>query len=226
LVGHGTLHWAEQFVDSGLAALLVATEPLWILLLGSFMGQEKINWRNATGLFVGMAGVGILCAPGASLQRASAIGMAAVLLGAFSWAAGVCISPKLRLPVDAVGRAAVPLVCGAAMLLTTAALAGEFSDLDWKAVSARSALGLGYLIVFGSIVAFTAYIWLLEHCRPTLVSTHTFANPVVAVLLGWWLAGEPLNWRLLSSTAAILCAILLVRRGEQRRRSDATEGLD
>jgi len=217
-VGHGTLHWAEQYVDSGLAALLVATEPLWILLLGSFMGQEKINWRNATGLLVGLAGVGILCAPGASLQHSSGIGIAAVLLGAFSWAAGVVVSPKLKLPADAVGRAAVPLVCGAVMLLTTAALTGEFGELHWSAVSMRSALGLGYLIVFGSIVAFTAYIWLLEHCPPTLVATHTFANPIVAVLLGWGLAGEPLSWRLLSSTAAILGAIFLVRRSEKGKR--------
>jgi len=216
-VGHGTLHWAEQYVDSGLAALLVATEPLWILLLGSFMGQEKINWRNACGLLVGLAGVGILCAPGTSWQRSSGIGMAAVLLGAFSWAAGVCISPKLKLPADAVGRAAVPLVCGAVMLLTTAAFAGEFRELHWSAVSPRSALALGYLIVFGSIVAFTAYIWLLKHCPPTLVSTHTFANPIVAVLLGWWLAGEPVSGRLLSSAATILGAIFLVRRGEGRR---------
>jgi drug/metabolite transporter (DMT)-like permease len=216
-IGHGTLHWAEQYVDSGLAALLVATEPLWILLLGSFMGQEKINWRNASGLIVGLAGVGILCAPGAGLQRSSALGMAAVLLGAFSWGAGVCISPKLKLPSDAVGRAAVPLICGAVMLLSTAGVTGEFSRLHWSAVSMRSALGLAYLIVLGSIVAFTAYIWLLEHCPPTLVATHTFANPIVAVLLGWWLAGEPLTWRLLTSTAAILGAILLIRKGENGR---------
>jgi drug/metabolite transporter (DMT)-like permease len=217
-IGHGTLHWAEQYVDSGLAALLVATEPLWILLLGSFMGQEKINWRNATGLLVGLAGVGILCAPGANLQRGSVVGMAAVLLGAFAWAAGVCVSPKLKLPVDAVGRAAVPLVCGAVMLLTTAAFTGEFHALHWSSISRRSAWGLFYLIVLGSIVAFTAYTWLLEHCPPTLVATHTYANPIVAVLLGWWLAGEPLSWRLLTSTAAILGAILLIRWGEERRR--------
>jgi drug/metabolite transporter (DMT)-like permease len=218
-VGHGTLHWAEQYVDSGLAALLVATEPLWILLIGSFMGQEKINWRNATGLLIGLAGVAMLCAPGANLQRSSAIGIAAVLLGAFSWAVGICISPKLKLPSDAIGRAAVPLVCGAVMLLTTGTLTGEFRDLHWSAVSSRSALGLVYLIVFGSIIAFTAYIWLLERCPPTLVATHTFANPIVAVLLGWWLAGESLSWRLLTSTAAILGAIFLIRKGENGRQS-------
>src|SRR6516225_6193489 len=132
LIGHGSLHWAEQHVASGLAALLIATEPMFILLLAWMSGQQRISRLSGLGLAVG--------------------------------------------------------VVGAAMLLVTAGVTGEFHALHWSAVSVKSMLGLAYLIVFGSIVAFTAYTWLLQRCPPALVATHTYANPVVAVLLGWLLA--------------------------------------
>ena len=94
-------------------------------------------------------------------------------------------------------------------------MTGEFQHLHWSAVSLKSILGLGYLITFGSIVAFTAYTWLLQRCPPTLVATHTYANPVVAVLLGWLLAGEPLTMRVAAASVAILGAIVLIRRGKR-----------
>jgi drug/metabolite transporter (DMT)-like permease len=141
--------------------------------------------------------------------------MGAVLLGSLAWSVGVIVSPKLPMPQDSIGRAAVPLLCGAVMLHVAALLTGEYHQVKWHAVSMKSWLGLGYLVVFGSIVTFTAYSWLLEHCSPTLVATHTYANPVVAVLLGWWLAGEPVSMRLALSTSAILAAILLIQRGER-----------
>jgi drug/metabolite transporter (DMT)-like permease len=148
--------------------------------------------------------------------------LVAVLVGALAWAAGVVVSPKLKLPEEAIARTAVPLVCGAAMLLMTAGITGEFHSLHWSVISLRSMLGLAYLIVFGSIVAFTAYTWLLQRCPPTLVATHTYANPVVAVLLGWLLAAEPLNARIVLASVAILGAILLIRRGE-RTASDTSQ---
>jgi drug/metabolite transporter (DMT)-like permease len=214
-VGHGTLHWAEQHVASGLAALLIATEPMFILLLSWASRQQNISRRSALGLACGVVGVAILMASEVSSKDTSLIGIGAVLVGSLSWAAGVVISPKLKLPTDALARTAVPLVCGAAMLLAAAGLTGEFHGLHWSAVSLKSILGLAYLIVFGSIVAFTAYTWLLQRCPPTLVATHTYANPVVAVLLGWLLAAEPLTWRVVLASVAILGAILLIRRGEQ-----------
>ena len=126
--------------------------------------------------------------------------MIAVLVGAASWAVGVCVSPRLRLPRDPVGRTAVPLVCGAVMLLLSAEVSGEFSAVHWSAISLRSWLGLAYLITFGSVVAFTAYTWLLQHCSPTLVATHTFVNPLVAVIVGWLWAGEAINLRIMVAT--------------------------
>lgn len=216
LIGHGTLHWAEQHVASGLAALLIATEPIFILLLAWASGQQKISRLSALGLAFGAIGLAILTGNEVAKGNSSLIGLLAVLLGSLSWAAGVVISPKLKLPTDALARTAVPLVCGAIMLLAAAAVTGEFHALHWSAVSLKSILGLAYLIVFGSIVAFTSYTWLLQRCAPTLVATHTYANPVVAVLLGWLLASEPLTMRVVFASIAILGAIVLIRRGERQ----------
>jgi drug/metabolite transporter (DMT)-like permease len=228
LIGHGSLHWAEQHVASGLAALLIATEPMFILVLAWMSGQQKISRLSALGLAVGVAGVAILTGAELSSKDTSLIGMLAVLLGSLSWAAGVVISPKLKLPTDALARTAVPLVCGAVMLLATAGLTGEFHALHWSTISLKSILGLAFLIFFGSIVAFTAYTWLLQRCPPTLVATHTYANPVVAVLLGWLLAGEPVTVRVLLASVAILGAIVLIRKGEHatERRSVTAASVD
>lgn len=215
LIGHGTLHWAEQHVASGLAALLIATEPMFILVLAWASGQQRISGLSALGLAAGVTGVAILTGVELSRKDASLLGLAAVLTGSLSWSAGVVISPKLKLPTDALARTAVPLVSGAVMLLATAAVTGEFQALDWSRVTLKSILGLGYLITFGSIVAFTAYTWLLQRCPPTVVATHTYANPVVAVLLGWLLAGEALTLRVGLASIAILGAIMLIRKGER-----------
>ena len=215
LIGHGSLHWAEQHVASGLAALLIATEPMFILVLAWMSGQQKISRLSALGLAVGVVGVAILTGVEVSSKDTSLVGMIAVLIGSLSWAAGVVVSPKLKLPTDALARTAVPLVCGAVMLLAAAGVTGEFHALHWSAISLKSILGLAFLIFFGSIVAFTAYTWLLQRCPPTLVATHTYANPIVAVLLGWLLASEPLTARVLLASAAILGAIVLIRKGER-----------
>jgi drug/metabolite transporter (DMT)-like permease len=213
LVGHGSLHWAEQHVSSGLAALLVASEPLWILAIGAAMKQEKINWMNGVGLLLGLVGVGILTFSEFMHFSNLTWGMVAVLIGAASWAVGVCVSPRLRLPADAMGRAAIPLVCGAGMLLVAAGVSGEFSQVHLHSISLRSALGLLYLITFGSIIAFTAYTWLLQHFSATLVATHSFVNPLVAVLAGWLWASEPISLRIIVATLVILGAIVLIQRG-------------
>jgi drug/metabolite transporter (DMT)-like permease len=221
LVGHGSLHWAEQYVSSGLAALLVASEPLWILLMGAAMRQQRINWQNGLGLILGLAGVFILTAREFAARSSLTWGVIGVLVGAASWAVGVCIGPKLRLPRDAMGRAAVPLVCGAVMLLIAAGVSGEYTAVRWSAISARSLLGLSYLITFGSVVAFTAYTWLLQHCSPTVVATHTFVNPLVAVLVGWLWASEPMSVRIGVATAVILGAIVLIQRGDRHAEMQA-----
>ncbi len=214
LVGHGSLHWAEQYVGSGLAALLIATEPMFILVLAWMMGQQKISALSALGLGLGVAGVAMLTGIELTMKGLSLWGLLAVLLGSLAWSFGVVISPRLKLPSDALGRTALPTICGAAMLLIAAGITGEFHKAHWANISLRSVFGLGYLITFGSVVAFTAYIWLLQRVPPAVVATHTYVNPVVAVLLGWWLAHEPLSLRVMLASVAILGAIVLIRRGE------------
>ena len=216
LIGHGTLHWAEQYVGSGLAALLIATEPMFILVLAWLFGQQKISGISALGLACGALGVALLTGVELTTKGSSVLGIIAVLIGSISWSAGVVVSPKLKLPSDALGRTALPTICGAAMLLVAAGATGEFHATHWASISLKSIFGLGYLITFGSIIAFTSYTWLLQRCPPTLVATHTYANPVVAVFLGWLLASEPLTMRVVLASVAILGAILLIRRGEAR----------
>jgi drug/metabolite transporter (DMT)-like permease len=150
-----------------------------------------------------------------SIKGASVLGLLAVLVGSFSWSLGVAISPRLKLPIDALGRTALPTICGAVMLLAAAGVTGEFRATHWAAISVKSILGLAYLIVFGSLIAFTSYTWLLQKCPPALVATHTYANPVVAVFLGWLLASELLTLRVALASVAILGAIVLIRKGER-----------
>jgi drug/metabolite transporter (DMT)-like permease len=197
-----------------LAALLIATEPMFILVLAWSLGQQRISRLSALGLGLGVLGVAVLTGAELTIKGSSLMALLAVLLGSFAWSAGVVISPKVKLPSDALGRTALPTICGAVMLLAAAGRTGEFHATHWASISMKSILGLAYLIVFGSIIAFTAYTWLLQRCPPALVATHTYANPVVAVFLGWLLASEPLTPRVVLASVAILGAIVLIRRGE------------
>jgi drug/metabolite transporter (DMT)-like permease len=217
LVGHGTLHWAERTVPSGVAALLVATEPLWIAILMPVSGGSRWSVRRGAGLAAGLMGVGLLVSSDALVAGSRQLwGSGAILLGALSWALGIRYASTAQLPRDPFVRTATTLLCGAALLLAASLVTGEVARVDVRQVSGRSLLGLGYLIVFGSLVAFSAYTWLLERCSATLVATHTYVNPVIAVLLGWAFAGESLTPRVLAATALILAAVVFLK-------SDATQ---
>jgi drug/metabolite transporter (DMT)-like permease len=137
-------------------------------------------------------------------------------IGAMSWALGVRYAATAALPRDAFVRTASTLLCGGALLLTASVVTGEMGSVDLSRISRRSLVGLGYLIVFGSIVAFSAYTWLLERRPATLVATHTFVNPVVAVLLGWLAAGEILTPRIAGATGLILMAVGLLKSDSSR----------
>jgi drug/metabolite transporter (DMT)-like permease len=214
-IGHGSLHWAETVVPSGLAALLIASEPIWIAGMAAMVSHgERLTGKTVIGLLLGIASVALLIGGvTASGSRAVLIGSLAILVGTLSWSVGVFYSRSASLPRNAVARAGMPEIAGAAILLLTAGFTGEFSRLHVAAVTARSLWALLYLITFGSIVAFTAYTWLLDHCSPTLVSTHTYVNPVIAVLLGWLWAGEVINTRVLEAGLLTLLAVYLISRG-------------
>ncbi len=208
LVGHGTLHWAEQSVPSGLAALLVATEPLWIALLLAALGISRLGLRTLVGVLLGLAGVWALVGTDVTSGSALSVGAVAILVGAASWGAGVVYAQRATMPQNPTLRTATTLLCGAAFLLVASLVAGEYN-----AVATPSWLALGslaYLIVFGSIVAFTAYYWLLDRYSATLVSTHTYVNPAVAVLLGWAFGREDVSTALVLGLLLIAASIALV----------------
>ncbi|MGA2421105.1 MAG: EamA family transporter [Candidatus Acidiferrum sp.] len=215
LLGHGSLHWAELHVPSGLAALLIAIEPIIVFALFSLAARKwRVNATLLAGVFLGLAGVGLLL--GRSLL-VSTPGMAwggiAILFGAVSWSAGIVYSRQSKLSGSPLLLSALSLLSGSVLLLLAGTVLGEYRGFSFSMVSPRSWWALGFLIVFGSVIAFTAYNWLLEHFSPTLVATHTYVNPLVAVLLGWWLAGEAVTLNVLLATAIIVAAVMLVDRG-------------
>lgn len=223
LVGHGSLHWAERIVPSGLASLLFAIEPIFVFLLSSAAGRTwKLNGMLLAGIVVGLAGVGILMRNTAGApEHGLTLGSIMILVGAFAWSVGIIYSRRSHLSGNPLLLSALSLLAGAVMLLATATLVGEAHGFSFSQVSRKSALGLVYLILFGSVIAFTAYNWLLEHYSPTLVSTHTYVNPVVAVFLGWVFGGEALTIRVGIAAALVILAVVLVERGMNQLRQPA-----
>jgi drug/metabolite transporter (DMT)-like permease len=215
LLGHGSLHWAETRVPSGLASLLIATEPIFVFLMTAAANRR---WRmNATlfgGIAAGLGGVALLMGR-SGLGAGSGVfwGGMAILVGAISWSVGIIYSRRSHLSGSPLLLSALSLLTGSVMLLTAGSVAGEWRGFAVSKVTHRSWAALAYLIVFGSIVAFTAYNWLLEHYSPTLVATHTYVNPIVAVILGWWMAGEAITLNLALSALLVIVAVILVDRG-------------
>jgi drug/metabolite transporter (DMT)-like permease len=216
LGGHGLLHWAERLVSSGLSAVLMATEPMIISTILIFMGKERFSLWTLLGMACGIGGVVFLVGGQGLTEHSHMLGVAALIASSISWSIGVCYSPRAGLPEDPFASAAMTMLCGSMLLLITAGVTGEFAPAQLNHITMRSVLGLLFLIVLGSVVAFSAYVWLLGHVSPTMVATHTFVNPVVAVLLGWSLAGEALSARLVVAMLAILGSIAFIRMGTKR----------
>jgi drug/metabolite transporter (DMT)-like permease len=220
LLGHGSLHWAEQFVPSGLAALLIASEPIFVFLLSSAVDRTwRVNGLLIAGIVLGLLGVGILLR-GTALESTHGLtfGSVVILIGAFSWSVGIIYSRRSHLSGSPLLLSALSLLSGALMLLLTGTIAGEARNFSFGQVRTKSWMSLAYLILFGSVVAFTAYNWLLEHYSPTLVATHTYVNPIVAVLLGWAYAGEAVTLKVGLAAALVIVAVILVDRGTNRLR--------
>jgi drug/metabolite transporter (DMT)-like permease len=216
-VSHGLLHWAELKVASGVAALVIAVEPAIVALLLPVLKLGPAP-RGATwgGLALGAASVALLFRPDVSAGEGVSLGLIAVLVSATAWSLGIVYARKLQPPDGSTLNAALPLVCGSLMLLVGGLLRGEHHAFQLSQVSVPSLLGLLFLIFFGSLTAFSAYAWLLKHYEPTLVATHTYVNPIVAVLLGWAFGGERLTGSILLSMALAILAIWLVNRGSER----------
>src|SRR5262245_25823414 len=196
LGGHGSLAWAEQHVPSGVAALLVATLPIWIAVLARVWGTERhLSGRALAGLALGFVGVGVLFGPDLlhHTGELNLLGAAAVLFGTFIWAAGTIWMRNVKMPDSPALSSSMQMLAGGLALVMAASVSGEVSHFHPLAVTARSWMSLAYLIVFGSIIAFTAYNWLHTVATPSRVATYAYVNPVVAVMVGWALAAEPIG---------------------------------
>ncbi len=217
--GNGLLVWSEQRVPSGVAALLVGTVPCFMAVIDWLRpGGLRPSGHVVAGLLLGLLGLVWLVGPDALMGggRADFIGATAIVLGSFSWAAGSIYSRHAATPSSPFLATATQMLAGGAILVLLSVALGEPWAFDPEAASLRSLLGLVYLIVFGSIVAFSAYIWLLRVSTPARVSTYAYVNPVVAVLLGWALAGEALTLRIGVAAAVIVSGVALITLAPKR----------
>lgn len=210
LGGNGGVTWAEQRIPSGIAALLVATTAMWMVVLDALRpGGTRPRPAVVLGLVVGLAGVVLLVGPSRlGGEPVDPVGALAVAAAAFCWALGSIYQRGAPKAASTLLNVGMQMLSGGALLLVVGWTFGE--RLDVGAVSAKSALALGYLVVVGALVGYSAYVWLLQVSTPAKVSTYAYVNPVVAVLLGWALAGEPLGPRVLAAGAAVVVAVALI----------------
>ncbi len=229
LGGNGAVVWAEQLVPSGIAALLVATVPVWMVLLEALRpGGQRPTLGVVAGLFLGMVGLFVLVGPGevAGSGRVNPIGAGVLLLGSLSWATGSIYSRTVKLPSSPLLVTGMQMLGGGVLLLAAGVVSGETASLGSASPSARSLLSLLYLVLFGSFVGYTAYVWLLRVSTPAKVATYAYVNPIVAVLLGWAFAGESVTQRTLIAAAIIVAAVALITtaQGVQRGRGRVLQG--
>jgi len=213
VLDYGLLFWAERRVPSGIAAVMMATIPVF-MALGEivFLRTQRLTFRLALSLLVGMAGVVVLVGLTVSLGEAPVdrAGACALMVAAISWSVAASLSRKMPLPAAKAMSSGAQMLAGGVLLTMTAALLGEFRGFHAAAVSRGAWLALAYLIVAGSIFGFTAYVWLIHHESPTKVGTYAYVNPVVAVLVGYFLGGEAIGLRTIVGTLLVLVSVVVI----------------
>ena len=226
LGGNGLVNWSEQWVPSGLTALIVGTVPIWFVTL-AWLGpdREAPNALEIAGILLGLGGVGILMSGSleevgihGATSRQVLIGGAALGVATLSWAIGSMYSRRAPLARPTLVSTAMTMLTGGGLLLVAGVLLGEAGDLDYRAISGRSLAALAYLTVFGSIIAFSSFTWLIQVVRPALAGTYAYVNPIVAVFLGWAVADEVITRQMAIGAVAVVGAVLLVERGRARAR--------
>jgi len=213
LLDYGCLFWAEQRVPSGITAVILATIPVFITLLEIILlRSQRLTLRLGVALLVGLGGVAFLMNRSLSFGEApiNRAGASALLIAAFTWSLATILTRKVRLPESKAMSSATQMLTGGVQLFVVAALRGEFAGFHPGAVSWNAWFALAYLILAGSIVGFTAYVWLLHYESPTKVGTYAYVNPVVAVTLGYFLGGEAVGPRTLLGTALVLASVITI----------------
>jgi drug/metabolite transporter (DMT)-like permease len=215
LGGHGLLAWSEQRIDSGLAALMVASMPIWMAIMMMISGRKFLGWATSGGVVLGFIGVAILMIPGGMTGSGGRepVVVTALLLAALFWAGGSLYARQAPLPDDVGLSTAMQLLAGGVLLSLVGTARGEWHALDPARITSQSLIALAYLIVFGSLVAFSAYSWLLRVAEPALVGTYAFVNPIVAIALGCAIGGEGLGPSDGLAGAVIVAAVVLVHFG-------------
>jgi drug/metabolite transporter (DMT)-like permease len=212
-VGNGGVTWAEQTVPSGIAALLVATVPMWIVMFDWLLhGAGRPSRGVIVGLTVGFAGMFMLVGPDQFLgdNAIDLVGVGVLMVACIAWAIGSLYSRQAPLPNSPLLATSMEMLTGGAVLYSVALMTGEFQRFDPASVSTRSWLAVGYLSVFGSIIGFTAYVWLLRVVHASRVATYAYVNPIIAMLLGWSLAGEEFTLQMLLAATVIIGAVVLI----------------
>ena len=220
LGGNGGVVWAEQRVASGVAALIVAIVPVWIAIMEwRHPGGKKPGWQVTAGLAAGTLGLLLLASPGEATlgARVDLIGAAVLVFATLSWAVGSIKAKHSPLPESPLLSTGMEMLMGGAALVLVGVGTGELGEVNVAAMSAKSLLSLLYLTTFGSLVGFTAYIWLLRVGSPTRAATYAYVNPVVAVFLGWLLAGEAITPRTILATLVIVGGVVLITSARTRK---------
>jgi len=211
LCGNGAVSWSEQFVPSGITALLVATVSLWMVIVEWVRpGGTRPGGRVVAGLVFGFGGVVLLVAPWQRTGRVNLAGATILLLGSLCWASGSVFARHLRLPRSMLLATAMECVCGGSLLFFAGTITGEGARFHLSEVPLRGWLAVLYLAFFGSLVGLSAYTWLLHHAPPARVGTYAFVNPLVALLLGWTFAGEHFTPRVVLATAIIVGSVIAI----------------
>jgi drug/metabolite transporter (DMT)-like permease len=229
LGGNGLVAWAEQFIPSGIAALIIASSPMF-LVIGEAIRPNgvKPNWQGIVGLLIGFVGIFVLIGPSeisGSATKLYPLGVAALLAACLFWATGSMYSKSVDLPKSSLMNTGAQMLMGSISLFIVSLISGELHGWDVSAVSARSLYGLSYLILVGSLVGFASYGWLLQNAPISLVSTYAYVNPIVAVFLGTWLANEPLEPRTWLAAGIIVGSVIFINSTRPKVRYEAKEVL-
>lgn len=226
LGGNGGVVLAQHYISSSLAALLVATEPFWIVLLSwIWLKGSRPNWKVALGLLVGFVGVYLLIGgQGNSAESGNGqiLGAFFVIAAAFSWATGSIYGLRATTPKSSVLTSGMQMLSGGLVLTLVGSLKGEWTAFNISEVSANSWFAVAYLIIFGSLIGFTAYSWLLKNAQPAMVATYAYVNPVVAVFLGWLIAGETFTAQMLIGAGIIVGSVVLITSHDKDKNSEET----
>jgi drug/metabolite transporter (DMT)-like permease len=221
LGGNGVVSWAEQHVPSGIAALMVASIPLWMAVIDAVRpGGSKPDRRIVLGLLIGFGGLALLVTATRGLSPADNLDTVAILalvLAAFLWSLGSVYSRDAEMPKSSLMGTGIEMLAGAAGLFIAGTISGELQALDFAAIRPASLLGLGYLVAFGSLIGFVAYAWLLRNAPLSLVSTYAYVNPVIAIFLGAWLGSEFINAQIIIAALVIIGSVVVINLSRQSR---------